>query len=469
MPKISDLTASTALTGDDLLVMVNDPGGTPASRKITATNAKKFLDSVVNVVSYGATGDGSTDDATAIQNAIDAAPSGSTVYFPPGTYVVGTTIELKPHVAYEGDHRRTSVLKHKASANLSAIACSEVWLSASGSPTSDTPLSVRHLGFDGNRTNTAGTGHGLVLMNYYSTVDDVEIYDTDGDGLRWTTQTLAGNTVTNTMVENHLFRVQVTNAGGRGIHVKDPAFNKLTDGWIVDCAVNMSSQGDDAIFVDSAAGWRITGNHTYGTTHNGINVNRSAWTRVSDNYVETFGSSEAETQYAGIAMGENRYTWTATAGWSVVANNTVKLDADNSGTDNIGISVYAASGGTGEVIITGNALTGVSGSTYGIYVSNQSGSATVRAHIAGNKARGWSTPYGGSANGGTLELTGNDAFPIALATNATEGFTRMPTCAGTPSGTPTDLTAGMPFVYDTTNNRLYFYQSSAWHYIARTA
>jgi hypothetical protein len=46
----------------------------------------------INVRDYGATGDGTTDDAPAIQNAIDAAGAagGGVVYFPPGTYRVAT-------------------------------------------------------------------------------------------------------------------------------------------------------------------------------------------------------------------------------------------------------------------------------------------------------------------------------------------------------------------------------------------
>ena len=43
----------------------------------------------VNVMSFGATGDGTTDDSTAISNAI---ASGREVYFPPGTYIVKNTI-----------------------------------------------------------------------------------------------------------------------------------------------------------------------------------------------------------------------------------------------------------------------------------------------------------------------------------------------------------------------------------------
>ena len=48
-----------------------------------------------NVKQYGATGDGVTDDSTAIQACIDAAPNDSTIYFPNGAFYFAT--ELKVH------------------------------------------------------------------------------------------------------------------------------------------------------------------------------------------------------------------------------------------------------------------------------------------------------------------------------------------------------------------------------------
>lgn len=49
----------------------------------------------------------------------------------------------------------------------------------------------------------------------------------------------------------------------------------------------------------------------------------------------------------------------------------------------------------------------------------------------------------------------------ALATNATDGFLYIPTCAGTPTGTPTAFTGRVAMIYDTTNNKFYVY-NTAW-------
>jgi hypothetical protein len=47
-----------------------------------------------------------------------------------------------------------------------------------------------------------------------------------------------------------------------------------------------------------------------------------------------------------------------------------------------------------------------------------------------------------------------------LATDATTGFLMVPTCPGTPTGTP-ELGDGA-MVVDSTNNRLLFYSGGAW-------
>lgn len=61
--KISELTAATALTTDDLIPVVDDPGGTPATKKITQLNFMKSL-----------AADGSAVKVAAESNVIGAIP-----------------------------------------------------------------------------------------------------------------------------------------------------------------------------------------------------------------------------------------------------------------------------------------------------------------------------------------------------------------------------------------------------------
>jgi len=58
---------------------------------LTKVNDRMLDTGTLNVKDFGATGDGTTNDTTAIQAAIDAATDGSVVYFPPGTYRVDKT------------------------------------------------------------------------------------------------------------------------------------------------------------------------------------------------------------------------------------------------------------------------------------------------------------------------------------------------------------------------------------------
>jgi hypothetical protein len=73
----------------------------------------------------------------------------------------------------------------------------------------------------------------------------------------------------------------------------------------------------------------------------------------------------------------------------------------------------------------------------------------------------------------SFTITGQDNVIIgsaALATNATNGFLYIPSCAGSPSGTPTTVTGRSPIIHDTTNNRIYLYDmvSAVWQYAALT-
>ncbi len=79
-------------------------------------------DGIINVKTYGATGDGTTDDTAAINTALAAATAGSKIFFPVGTYIVvpdGTGNMLRigaQSLELFGAGRDGSIIKVKASA-----------------------------------------------------------------------------------------------------------------------------------------------------------------------------------------------------------------------------------------------------------------------------------------------------------------------------------------------------------------
>jgi hypothetical protein len=107
----------------------------------------------VNVKTYGATGDGVTDDTSAVQAAIN---SGTVIYFPAGTYLVGT-LTLQPGTVLIGDGSggvfepvpatMMSTLKLKNGTNGSLLL----------GPAHTSWVRIRDLHLDGNKANnTAG-------------------------------------------------------------------------------------------------------------------------------------------------------------------------------------------------------------------------------------------------------------------------------------------------------------------------
>lgn len=79
----------------------------------------------------------------------------------------------------------------------------------------------------------------------------------------------------------------------------------------------------------------------------------------------------------------------------------------------------------------------------------------------GTTGAGANTPttYVGLHEGGNFVL--NDSGS-ALSTAATDGFTHIPTFAGTPTGTPTSFTGAAAIGIDTTNNLFNFRSGGAW-------
>jgi parallel beta-helix repeat protein len=116
------------------------------------------------VTGYGAKGDGSTDDATAINAAVSAASAagGGIVYFPEATYIVGAPIVLQSNVILLGDGYGSCIkLKNSTISDVVTSAATSI-------ATMITNAGVENLHIDGNKANqTTGNdnqNYGISLL-----------------------------------------------------------------------------------------------------------------------------------------------------------------------------------------------------------------------------------------------------------------------------------------------------------------
>ena len=100
--KLSALTETVAIDGTELVYVVEDPSGTPVSRRVTVANllASLALELPVSILSFGAVGNGTTDNRAAIQAAVDyaAAQGLSTVSIPDTLLGFGVSLAAHPVV-----------------------------------------------------------------------------------------------------------------------------------------------------------------------------------------------------------------------------------------------------------------------------------------------------------------------------------------------------------------------------------
>jgi hypothetical protein len=228
----------------------------------------------VNVLDYGATGDGTTDDTNAILLAIAAMPSnGGALFFPAGTYIVnsdnvnGLRFNGKSNFVVEG-YGATIKVKNGAA----VITNNEVMFFINCSNGAINGLTI-----DGNRANRTVTvetaSHCLSITDYCSqiTVNDVICKNSTSDGLYISTTVLGTQasyptdiTLVNCVADN-AYRNGLSVIGSLRLTVQGGEY-KNTNGTLPKCGIDVEPDtgytfGNQDTIIDGA---RLFNNDGYG-------------------------------------------------------------------------------------------------------------------------------------------------------------------------------------------------------------
>lgn len=246
----------------------------------------------LSVKDFGAVGNGSTNDTTAVQNAINAGSTlGKDVYFPAGTYMV--TNLYHGSTALIGESRTKSIIKAiSGSGDSGYLLASGAWNTA-GERYASTPTGLHHISLDGSNARS----YAFAARTYFTTIEDCFIYGATDTNLLFSSDARDGSTLLSSMVNNVVKDCWIgydSNTAQYNIRTVD-SLGRCTDYHVVDNYFSGVSNTD--LVVSHSAGWLIQGNHFYGAKS--ANIQRpNIGTRFVDNYCE------AETRFSG---GTNAY------------------------------------------------------------------------------------------------------------------------------------------------------------------
>jgi parallel beta-helix repeat protein len=358
---------------------------------IFSSNSNNII-RVINIRDYGALGDGSTDDTTVIQAAMDAASAAQCIlYAPPGTYIV-TNIQFKPNVTMMGAGWST-VFKLKNSSNtfpLQATFANAV-----------TNLTLRDFKVDLNGANQSSNGWVAITGATNVTMDHVYIYNSRTFGLlaQPNGDPITGNQCTGWLIKNCRFDTQVSPT--TDFAVLNIQYSRIVDNYWAACAPSASP--------------------SYA-----LSAGRSMQHTIIEN------NNFQNTNMVSIGLEDVKDV-------QVIGNNII-----GSGSHGIFIPTFQATFSVERVIVSGNVITGSTDS--GIAVGGGSGTGRIiNSQIVNNIC------YLNSKDG--IRVQGNDNCFLSNNTcfNNNQGANTAPTGSGIrfSGGTPTYSTIIGNKCYDT--------------------
>lgn len=345
------------------------------------TNRETLINpSYINVRQYGATGDGSTNDTTAISDAIAAAVANGMrrVYFPQGNYKVTSSLTISGDMMLFGDGPATSIIIFDPASSINCI-------NYSGTTTiRDTEkLEIHGIAFRANSTNCNAaiygrwtvSGTGAFAASQPCLFTDVDVGSNSSSAAFTYGINLEG--AAHGAIENCTFyhyESGAVKASSAGIVLNGSGGTyNVTDFKIKGCTFARSYMG--AYFIDTegihfnqntvlscdyGAVWDTTltigkpyfdctGNH-FAVGIYGVYINEMVQGFVGDNLIYGLRSQSLSSTFYGVYIASGSAA-SSTPLNSIVRDNTV-VAIEDSGTFTTAYGVYVAGGsGTAETLI----------------------------------------------------------------------------------------------------------------------
>jgi hypothetical protein len=324
----------------------------------------------INVLDFGAVGDGVTDSLAAFQAAIAALPNGGVIYIPKGTYVTATFFDFTcNNITLEGDGDVTILKSTNTTTN------NQHTLKLTGNDNT-----VRSLKIDGNSNAldpaTVFFREGVSLIGSFGLIENVTTINTASSGVR-----LQGPSAVSLGKRLSAVNCRVQNAGNS--FAANNSFGVIaawaTDIFVTGCHVDTTLRS--GIFIFQASNVRVTNNYVT-NAENGIRnaddlTNQQGFVVFSNNTVSN--STGDLIRFTGNNVSVVGNVCSGSTGGSganseggvnqVVANNVFVNNAQN------GIRIGGSVGSTARISITGNVCSGNTGN--GIFLRGGDPTFTV--------------------------------------------------------------------------------------------
>lgn len=368
-----------------------------------------------NVLDYGAVRDGVTNDRTAIQAAITAASAagGGIVYFPAGTYLVSSRIELKDAVCLVGAGRDVTTIKGASGVSAAII----TGLSAD----TVTDVMLADFSINGNSAALSGEVDGIqITSGSFITCQNLRIFDVRADGI--SLDATPDASVLDCVIEN-------TGNGGtnlHGVHGSNGSHRLLVRGCTISdnegMGIRVGAQGTgstDATIIGNRISKSNAGLECIGVTADSIRARVIGNTCLNggDNGISM---SAADSVVSGnTVLGCNLHGIQVNGARVSVTGNISKNNNQTGAATRAGIHINSVN----YVTITGNTCyddQGTPTQDFGVKLNGvETGSVIVGNQLAGNKTAAISGLVGGGHtvgdNGGHVK----DLFNVAEDFGAT--------------------------------------------------